>query len=629
MIVPGSIIGHRYRIVETIGAGGMANVYLAINLTSRRQVAIKVLKEEFINDAEFLRRFEREAKAVLHLSHDNIVRAYGVGEAEGLPYIVLEYIEGQTLKQIVSENGPMPSRLAVSMGLQILDALAAAHSAGIIHRDVKPQNVIVTPEGRCMLTDFGIARDAESSTITFAGSTILGSVHYLSPEQAQGKPVSQASDLYSVGILLYELLTGQVPFTGDNSVAIALMHINDDPVPPIQLNPRIPPALNDVIMRALKKNLSERYVTAREMAKQLKRTLTEPDGSFAKVYMPEQPAASTVSAPRKRKRKKRFHATLKIGVSVAAILAGIITLFIILRGVYSGEQTSMEVVPVLTERTLAEAMQKADTFGFTLEVREYENSDSIPYGNIMLQSPESGAKAKLGSVIYVTISAGTGIISMPDLRGMTPDEATSALEAAGLHAGTTQYRVSDTAIGYVCGQSILAGSEVLPGSYVDIWISATSSSTLEMPTLTGEVQNLALRLLGEAGFSNVYVRYDYASNEEVGLVVEQQPLAKENVVVSAPVYLTVSGTHDQPYAADVAFNLDIHENDTMVMVTMQQDYDGFDYNCILYEKSLPKGEKIPVSFTAYAASEGPYTFFLYSNGVEQAVREITFIKREP
>ena len=628
MIAVGSIVGHRYRIVETIGTGGMANVYLAVNLANRRQVAIKVLKEEFINDAEFLRRFEREAKAVLHLSHGNIVRAYGVGEADGLPYIVLEYIEGQTLKQIITENGPMPPRLAVSMGLQVLDALSAAHSAGIIHRDVKPQNVIVTPEGKCMLTDFGIARDAESSTITFAGSTILGSVHYLSPEQAQGKPVTQASDLYSVGVLLYELLTGQVPFSGDNSVAIALMHINDEPVEPIQLNPRIPPALNDVVMRALNKNLGERYATAREMSKQLRRTLTEPNGNFARQYAPEQPAITAATAQKKRKRKKRLHASFKIGAAVVAVLAVIVTLFFVLRGVYSQEVGSMEVVPVLTDRTIEEAKQKAESFGFTMEVQEYEVNSTVPFGNVILQSPESGARAKSGSTINVIVSGGAGILAMPDLAGMTPDEAKAALESVGLFVGTTQYRVSDTAIGYVCEQSIIAGNEVAPGSYVDIWISATSSSTLEMPQLTGEVQNLALTRLNEAGFTDVYIRFDYASAEEVGLVIAQQPPAKEDVVTNTPVYLTVSSTHDQPYFADVAFNLDIPENDTAVMVTMQENYLGFDYSCILFEKMLAKGDKIPVSFTAYSQAETTSMLYLFLNGVETTAREITFVRRE-
>ena len=195
MMTSGTIVGHRYRILEVIGTGGMAHVYRAMNLSSRKIVAIKVLKDEFRNDAEFLRRFEREARAVLHLSHDNIVRAYDVGETDGLPYIVLEFIDGRTLKDILVENGPMPPRIAVALAVQVLDALNAAHSAGIIHRDVKPQNVIVMQNGKVKLMDFGIAREVDANTVTFTGSTVLGSVHYLSPEQAKGQPVTEGSDL--------------------------------------------------------------------------------------------------------------------------------------------------------------------------------------------------------------------------------------------------------------------------------------------------------------------------------------------------------------------------------------------------------------------------------------------------
>ena len=202
MIAQGTIVGHRYRIIDIIGTGGMAHVYRAVNLSSRKIVAIKVLKDEYRNDAEFLRRFEREARAVLHLSHENIVRAFDVGETDGLPYIVLEYVDGRTLKDIIDENGPMPSRIAVALVVQVLDALDAAHAAGIIHRDVKPQNVIVMQSGKVKLMDFGIAREVDANTVTFAGSTVLGSVHYLSPEQAKGLPVSEGSDLYSAGIML-------------------------------------------------------------------------------------------------------------------------------------------------------------------------------------------------------------------------------------------------------------------------------------------------------------------------------------------------------------------------------------------------------------------------------------------
>jgi serine/threonine-protein kinase len=189
MIAPGTIVGHRYRIIDLIGSGGMAQVYRAMNLASRKIVAIKVLKDEFRNDAEFLRRFEREARAVLHLSHENIVRAFDVGEAEGLPYIVLEYIDGRTLKEILDENGPMPPRIAVALVVQVLDALNAAHNAGIIHRDVKPQNVIVMQSGKVKLMDFGIAREVDANTVTFTGSTVLGSVHYLSPSRRKASPL--------------------------------------------------------------------------------------------------------------------------------------------------------------------------------------------------------------------------------------------------------------------------------------------------------------------------------------------------------------------------------------------------------------------------------------------------------
>ena len=229
MISPGTIVGHRYRIVKLIGTGGMAHVYLAENLATHKVVAIKVLKDEFRDDAEFLRRFEREAKAVLHLSHDNIVRAFEVGEMGDLPYIVLEYVDGRTLKDILDENGPMPPRIAVALVVQVLDALGAAHASGIIHRDVKPQNVIVMQSGKVKLMDFGIARDLNANTVTFSGATVLGSVHYLSPEQAKGQPVAEGSDLYSAGIMLYEMLTGRLPFNGENSVSIALKHINENP----------------------------------------------------------------------------------------------------------------------------------------------------------------------------------------------------------------------------------------------------------------------------------------------------------------------------------------------------------------------------------------------------------------
>ena len=624
MIAPGNIIGHRYRVLELVGSGGMANVYKALNLGNHRYVAIKVLKEEFINDEEFLRRFQREAKAVLHLSHENIVHAYGVGEYDGLPYIVLEFVEGQTLKQIIVENGPMPQRLAVAFSVQVLSALSAAHNAGIIHRDVKPQNVIITADGVAKLTDFGIAREVEANTVTYAGgSTILGSVHYLSPEQAKGKQVTTGSDLYSAGIMLYEMLTGRVPFDSDNSVAIALMHLHDDPVPPIQVNPKISPAINDVVLRALNKNLTERYASANEMIRHLKRALQEPNSDFARTYTPE--STATV---KKRKKKKQLHGTLTIGILVAALIAVFVGIFIITRDSYTKSAETMEIVPALTGRSYEEAEEKAADYGFTLNLQEYESSDTVPCNEVMLQSPESGLKAKKGTAINVIVSLGPSSPVVPDLSGMTQQEAKNALERIGLKLGKTDYRISDVAIGYVCAQSIVGGTEVSLGTSVNVSISATSLITTPMPEVTDELLNIALGTLSQSSFSRVFVRYNEKSKQEDGMVLTQSPEPQTDVLPETHIYLEVSGPTLLPYSADAAYNLDVGKNGTAVAFALAESFNGFTYYRTVYETTLDAGQKIPVSFTAYSDVDGIRELIRFENGIEVKRQDLTFSPRE-
>ena len=258
----GTVLENRYEILELIGTGGMAEVYRAHDREEDRQVAVKMIKKEFCEDAQYMRRFERETRAMLTLECPNIVRAYAYGEYEGRSYIVMEYVEGLTLKEYLKSKGKLSPKAAVHITCRVLNALDAAHKGGYVHRDVKPQNVLISRDRTIKLTDFGIAKDTASITRTFDGNNVVGSVHYISPEQASGGAVGVESDLYSVGIMLYEMLVGNPPFDGDNSVQIALKHINETLVPPIEADPSISPALSDVIVKATAKDLSVRYSSA-------------------------------------------------------------------------------------------------------------------------------------------------------------------------------------------------------------------------------------------------------------------------------------------------------------------------------------------------------------------------------
>ena len=620
MIAQGTIIGHRYRIIDLIGTGGMAHVYRAVNLSSRKIVAIKVLKDEYRNDAEFLRRFEREARAVLHLSHENIVRAFDVGETDGLPYIVLEFVDGRTLKEIIDENGPMPSRIAVALVVQVLDALDAAHAAGIIHRDVKPQNVIVMQSGKVKLMDFGIAREVDANTVTFAGSTVLGSVHYLSPEQAKGLPVTEGSDLYSAGIMLYEMLTGRVPFDGDNSVSIALKHISDNPVPPIELSNKVSPALNDVILRALNKDVNRRYGAANEMSAHLRRALKEPTGEFAR-YIPSPKAQTQKKSPAQ---KKQAHGALKIGLTVGVLIVALVGVFIVLRDVYQTESDDFEVVPTLVDRSVEESKLRASNFGFTFEIQDYENSDTVASGDVILQTPEGGTKAKHGSTIYGIVSLGPAAPKVPNLIGLSPDEARHTLEETGLVLGGVSYRISEVAIGYVCEQSLPPDTETTNGQVIDIVISASSETTFDMPHSMDLPLNLILDQLKLASFNNIFVRYAESNIVEDGVVYLQDPLPGTQVLPELPVTLTVCGKQEYPYTSDIAFNLTIESSGTKIMAAIQETYNGLAYYRILYEVELEKGEKVPISFTATSALEGTQEVVLFSDGAVVKRQDFSF-----
>lgn len=611
----GKLISGRYLIESLIGSGGMANVYKAYDNMLGRTVALKVLKAEHRGDMEFVRRFEREARAVLTLSHENIVRSYAVGEDGDISYIVLEYVEGSTLKELIKSDGPISPKVAVSITAQVLDALAHAHESGIIHRDVKPQNVIITPRGKAKLTDFGIARDVAATTRTYAGSNVvMGSVHYISPEQARGDDVTAASDIYSCAIMLFEMLTGKVPFGGDNSVAIALKHLQEDITPPVEINPKIPRALSDVIVKAASKEISLRYQSAKQMKSDLLRSLREPHGKFARL---EKNAVET--------KRRGWHGVMNIVLMLVVVLGLFTALFFIARSVNEdqGDAPAAEyIIPNVKAKKLEEAKGVAELRGFELNVDEYRSSDEEE-GTVLEQTPAAGTAAKQGDSISVIVSSGNNYVTVPDLAGKYLQEANDIAWGVELEIGTTQYVTSDLPYGQIVRQEPIAGTDTFAGDVIDVWISGIPGKANNMPGVTDMELNKAIDVLHEEGFKKIRIRtvQPEAQIAAEGFVVAQNPTAGISTPEDAVVEISVCRAQLGNYAADVAFNLDITAQQSSVVVTAKLE-EGLEL--IIYETTLSAGTQQSVSFTAFMEKGGQYECNVYVDGVQVRNGQIGF-----
>ncbi len=607
MVTANQLVSGRYRIKSLIGSGGMANVYKAYDEESQRIVALKVLKDEHRGDMEFVRRFEREAQAVLMLSHENIVRSYDVGEDDGVSYIVLEYVEGKTLKEIIKEEGPLSPKTAVNYACQVLDALSHAHERGIIHRDVKPQNVIITPRGKAKLTDFGIARDAAATTRTFAGTNVIGSVHYISPEQVRGDNATAGSDIYSCAIMLYEMLTGSVPFSGDNSVAVALKHLQEEIIPPIQVNSKIPRALSDVVVKAAAKNINMRYFTARQMKADLQRSLREPHGKFARI-----------ASPRQEHKKSTSIGIGNIALMVVVVLGLFATMFFIARAMRDDENVSNGeyVVPTLVGKQVSEAETLAKLRGFALEVLEYRGSEEFEEGQIIFQMPIVGTKGNEGDVIQVVVSSGSDYETVPNLVGLSVQDAIAQMQDVDLNLGTIEYGKSSLPDGQIFRQEPVAETDTFAGDVVDIWVSGTPGGNSEMPSLVAKPMLLdeAIAALQEAKFARIWVHPETPvtlCTEDT--VLRQSPSANVTVPSAVTVEIWVCRTDLGPYCSDIVFNIDVTDTEKPVIVTAKIA-EGVEM--VLYETTLPVGLQQPVSFTAYLRTGGEYECTVYVGGEE-------------
>jgi eukaryotic-like serine/threonine-protein kinase len=554
-----TLIDERYRVLRRIGSGGMADVYCAEDSHLGRHVAIKVLHRRFAQDQEFVERFRREAKSAAGLNHPNVVGVFDRGEHEGTYYIAMELLDGQTLKEIVGSEAPLLQERVIDLGLQILQAAGFAHSHGVIHRDFKPHNVIVDQRGHAKVTDFGIAR-AGASEMTETGS-IMGTAQYLSPEQAQGHAVTATSDIYSIGVMLYEMLAGRLPFEGDSAVAVALKHLSEPPAPISRWRPDVHPALEAVVMAALAKDPGQRWQSAEDLAAGLEAARTQieagPNGgqdtaAFAAIPVPTAdetaptqlaPTPAPVAAPveEPRRERKRPWWWYAIGALVLALLG--VLLYLILSGVLATEQRE---VPRVTGKQLVEARAVMERAGFEVQTERVQSSQ--PFDQVVDQDPNGGEEADEGSTVTLEVSGGPGNTLVPPVEGLTEVQAVRELHKAGLEVTTDPEFSDKVKKGLAIRTFPPEGRELTKGTRVRLLVSQ-GPEQVTVPDVTGLTRDSAEARLRDEGLEVALDEQE--SDEPEGDVISQSPAGGTRVSRGATVTIVVSTGRPQVDVPDV------------------------------------------------------------------------------
>lgn len=588
MISPGMVISERYEIIDKVGSGGMADVYNAKDLRLNRNVAIKVLKQEYSNDAKFVAKFRAEAQSVAGLSHPNIVNVYDVGEDDNLHYIVMELVEGITLKKFIERKGKLEINEAIGIGIQIAQGIDEAHKNHIIHRDIKPQNIIISREGKVKVTDFGIAKAATSNTIT---SNAMGSVHYISPEQARGGYSDEKSDIYSLGVTLYEMLAGKVPFEGESTVSVAFAHVHEEAVHLEDVDAEIPRSLSRIVQKCMQKTADLRYENASALVMDLRRAVSDPDGDY--VVLEEETDDSptimlgddVVRAVKDNKKRvgaeednhvadegvlnedaldPKLERILKICSGVVAVIIVVVIFLIIgkVSGWWGGstknkdtkvtseasatptasEEAGKVDVPFLTGHTLEEAQEMLDDLNLKYELEAVESDKDA--NTVVSQDPAAGEEVDEYTEITISYSKGDSGITIPDVKNQSKTAAMTALQDLGLTVAGTKEEFSDTVDkGKVCGTDPVVGTSVKKATSVTILISkGAESDMVTVPNIVGFKEEVALEKLADAGLtsSDSKVTYVYSSKVAKGKVVSQTVKNGKKVAVGTVVGYSVS-----------------------------------------------------------------------------------------
>lgn len=563
----GKRLDGRYEIHELLGVGGMAYVYKAYDNIEKRWVAIKILKEELAGNSDFLRRFRNESKAIAVLSHPNIVKVYDVSFGDRIQYIVMEYIDGITLKQYIEQQGEIKWREALYFTVQILRALQHAHEKGIIHRDIKPQNIMLLEDGTIKVTDFGIARFSQAETQTMTDKAI-GSVHYIAPEQARGGYINDKADIYSVGVMLYEMLTGQLPFVADNAVSVAIMQMQAEPTPPSRINPSIPKGLEEITMHAMEKNPAQRFPSAADMLEDVERFRRNPEivfrygeqvdrayaGTSADIYGNVQQNA----APQKYNDNYEYeeeYVRSKNGARASNIIKGIVAAVIVVALVVGGifgwrylqnltastNKTSDEIVlPNFVGKIYASDIEGNSEYAdLTFEIT-YGNVPSKQPGEVLHQTPAADMTVKKGKTVSLTVNGEAEQVVVEDVKGYKQQDAYDALKALNLSPKIQAVADDDTAVGYVVKTDPAAGSTVSTGTTVTIYVSSgPSTESAVIPNIVGYQYSAAKEQLEAAGFV-ITAEYDDESDKDENTVLSVSPNEGEKAKKGSVVTVTVS-----------------------------------------------------------------------------------------
>lgn len=596
----GTMIGNRYEVVEKVGTGGMADVYRAMDHRLNRYVAVKILKNEYSEDTKFVTKFRQEAQAVACLSHPNVVAVYDVGEEQGMHFIVMEFVEGITLKSYIEKKGKLSVREAVGIGIQIASGLEAAHNSHIIHRDIKPQNILISRDGTAKVTDFGIAKAASSNTIT---ASAMGSVHYISPEQARGGFSDEKSDVYSLGVTMYEMLSGTLPFTGESAVAVALAHIQEEAVPLTAMDATIPKGISDIVAKCMQKKADFRYPTSADLIADLKMFLQDPEGEYGVVKplyentdtifikptdVNRIKAASqtttgdsgmTAAEPEDKKAGEedsgevdpKLEKALIGGSIVVAIIIGIVIIYVIGKvfGFWGGASGSTEATPtpevtssaasatatpeasdsaqkVTVEKVAGMTTEKAKTAlsqkGLSNVKVSEQQSDTVSAGKVISTDPEAGTEVEKDAEITLIVSSGTSTVQVPSVASMTVSKAKSTLAAEGFNAVEGSKVYSDTVkAGLVAYSNPKGGAQASKGATITLYISkGPKRTTTTVPDLMGMTKAQAKEALTAKKLVLGSVSTAYSDNVSKNRVCVQSKAEGTEVKTGSTVDITLS-----------------------------------------------------------------------------------------